>query len=70
MVNCFELLLPDGTHVNYILVKEGLYWWHRKYAPGNSKLERLETEARKAHRGLWTDPHPMPPWEWRKRGRN
>ena len=28
-----------------------------------------ETEAREAHRGLWIDPHPVPPWEWRKRGK-
>jgi endonuclease YncB( thermonuclease family) len=23
-------------------------------------------EARKEKNGLWADPHPMPPWEWRK----
>jgi endonuclease YncB( thermonuclease family) len=23
--------------------------------------------AREAKKGLWVDPHPMPPWEWRKR---
>ena len=22
--------------------------------------------AREAKKGLWADPHPMPPWEWRK----
>jgi endonuclease YncB( thermonuclease family) len=26
----------------------------------------LEAEARKAQKGLWADPHPMPPWEWRR----
>jgi endonuclease YncB( thermonuclease family) len=29
-------------------------------------LEGLETEAREAKKGLWVDPHPVPPWEWRK----
>lgn len=36
-------------------------------APGDNVLERLETEAREAGKGLWVDPAPVPPWEWRKR---
>ena len=30
-------------------------------------LEGVETEARKAKKGLWADPQPVPPWEGRKR---
>ena len=41
----------------------------RKYAPGDTELEGLEKEAREAKKGLWADPQPVPPWEWRKRGR-
>ena len=62
-----DVLLPDGTHVNYALVKEGWCWWYRKYAPGNAELEKIESEAREAQRGLWADPHLVPPWEWRKK---
>ena len=61
-----DVLLPDGTNVNHTLVKEGWCWWYRKYAPGDTVLEGLEMEAREAQRGLWADPHPVPPWEWRK----
>ena len=25
-----DVLLPDGTHVNHTLVKEGWCWWYRK----------------------------------------
>jgi endonuclease YncB( thermonuclease family) len=32
-------------------------------------LEGLEKEAREAKKGLWADPHPVPPWEWQKKGR-
>src|SRR5262249_13187456 len=42
-------------------------WWYRKYAPGGVILEELETRARTSGIGLWADPHPVPPWEWRKR---
>ena len=49
------------------LVKEGWCWWYRKYAPGDMAIEGLENEARAAKQGLWADPHPMPPGEWRRR---
>ena len=62
-----DVLLPDSTHVNHTLVKDGWCWWYRKYAPGDTELEKLESEPREAQRGLWADPHPVPPWEWRKR---
>lgn len=62
-----DVLLPDGTHVNHALVKDGWCWWSRKYAPGDTVvLEGLEKEAREAKKGLWADPQPVPPWEWRK----
>ena len=64
-----DVLLLDGTNVNHTLVKEGWCWWYRKYAPLDTKLEKLEREAREAKKGLWADPQPVPPWEWRKRTR-
>jgi len=57
-----------GTNINHTLVKkDGWRWWYRKYAPGDTLLEGLEKDAREAKKGLWSDPQPMPPWEWRKR---
>ena len=58
--------LEDGRNVNRELVRGGMAWWYRKYAPKDSELERLETEAREARRGLWQDKNPTPPGEWRR----
>jgi micrococcal nuclease len=55
-------------NLNQELVKQG-WWWYRKYAPWNTELEQLEVEARAGRKGMWADPHPVPPWEWRKRSR-
>jgi len=35
-----DVLLPDGTNVNHTLVKEGWCWWYRKYAPGDTVLDK------------------------------
>ena len=64
-----NVLLPDGMSLNQELVKQGSCWWYRKYAPGDTVLEGLEKEAREKRKGLWADPQPVPPREWRKRSR-
>lgn len=64
-----DVLLSDDTSVNQKLVRDGWCRWYRKYAPDDSVLEALETEAREANRGRWIDPRPIPPWEWRKRAK-
>ena len=61
-----DVLLPDGMNLNQELVRQGVCWWYRKYAPGDTMLEGLEKEAREAKKGLWADPQPVPPWKWRK----
>ncbi len=59
-----EVLLPDGRSLNHELVRAGLAWMYRRYTDDQS-LSDLEEEARVARRGLWADPHAVPPWEWR-----
>ena len=39
------VFLPDGTNVNYELVKESWCWWYRKYALGEVELEKLEKDV-------------------------
>jgi micrococcal nuclease len=61
-----RIVLPDGRSLNQELVRQGWAWWFRRYAPNDRVLETLEGEAREAGRGLWADPKPVPPWDWRK----
>lgn len=61
-----EVLLPDGTSLNRTLVRTGWAWHFRQYSRDHH-LAELEAEARRGQRGLWADPHPIPPWEYRKR---
>ena len=60
-----EVVLPDGRTLNEELVIQGLAWQYRKYSH-DPRLALMEAEARGTKRGLWADPDPVPPWEWRK----
>ena len=61
-----EVLLPGGRSLNESVVRSGLAWWYQYYAPHDTTLDQLEQDARTAYRGLWSDPHAIPPWEFRK----
>jgi endonuclease YncB( thermonuclease family) len=64
-------VIADGRDVDLALVREGRCWWYRKYAREQTRADRVlyenaEAKARKKRLGLWRDPAPVPPWEWRK----
>lgn len=59
-----------GINANEVMVKSGFAWVYRKYDKGHEHLYGLEEEARNARRGLWADPNPTAPWDWRKAKRN
>lgn len=54
-------------NVNAEMIRQGMAWVYKQYAVERS-LFKLEEEARAAHRGLWVDPAPVPPWEFRRKG--
>jgi micrococcal nuclease len=56
----------DGTDANASQVKAGMAHVYPKYAK-DPALFALQDEARAAKRGLWADPAPIPPWEFRKK---
>lgn len=46
-------------------VSTGMAWVFDRYVTDRS-LYRLQDEARAAGRGLWSEPAPVAPWEWRR----
>lgn len=58
----------DGVWVNRQMVVDGFAWQFDRYST-SSELAEAERSARHAHRGLWRDRHPTPPWEWRRERR-
>lgn len=59
-----------GKDLSKMLLRRGLVWHSPRQAPDAKSLKRLEREARTAGRGLWSQPTPIPPWEWRQRSGN
>jgi micrococcal nuclease len=60
-----EVMLPDGRSLNRELVRAGLAWHYVEFARHDKELAELEREARLAKRGLWSERHPIPPWDYR-----
>lgn len=58
----------DDVDANAEQVRLGMAWVYDKYAKDHS-LYRFQDKARATHQGLWTDPTPIPPWEFRKKAR-
>jgi micrococcal nuclease len=58
--------LLNGKVVNKDLVRAGLAWHFTRYSD-DVAYTKLEQQARTAKRGLWAEPSPVPPWEWRRK---
>ena len=62
---------PQTLDVGLAQITVGLAWHYKLYADEQSELDRhrydfAEYEARAKKAGLWSDPNPVPPWEWRR----
>jgi endonuclease YncB( thermonuclease family) len=67
-------VLVGGLDANLEQVRRGLAWHYKKYASEQDAIDRAsysqtEIEAQNGQRGLWADPMPVPPWDWRKNRR-
>ncbi len=52
-------------------VRSGLAWHFKQYAHEQSSADQIaygaaEGAAKAKRVGLWQEPHPVPPWEWRE----
>lgn len=59
-------IICDEANINHGSVDAGMAWWYRQYAKDDSELAAAEQRAKAGGRGLWADPKPIPPWEWRR----
>lgn len=67
-------ILITGQDVNLTQVTRGLAWHYKQYEREQSAIDRklydtAEREARSARRGIWADADPVPPWEFRHKGK-
>lgn len=65
------LVREQGRDVGLQQIKDGMAWWFKQYAKeqtpeSRAAYEEAEREAREDKRGLWSDPHPVAPWEYRR----
>jgi endonuclease YncB( thermonuclease family) len=63
---------PMTLDAGHAQITVGLAWWYQRYAKEQSPSDRgayefSEQEARAKRVGLWSEPDPIPPWEWRRR---
>lgn len=52
--------------VNAELVRLGFAWHYVAYS-SDPRLSQAEAGARDSRQGLWQDPSPVPPWDWRRK---
>ena len=63
------LVAVDKQLLNEELVKAGLAWVYTRYCdwPICETWKALQLKAMKDKHGLWSEPYPMPPWEFRRK---
>jgi micrococcal nuclease len=62
------VVVVDGVNVNLEMVKRGMAWRYDKYSK-DAELLAAQEAAKAGKLGLWRDPQPVPPWEWRVRAK-
>lgn len=55
----------EGSDANAEQVRAGMAWAYTQYTT-DTRITRLERQARERHLGLWADSSPVAPWAWRR----
>ena len=59
------VIVADSINLNEQLLKKG-FAWHYQYYDNNPMWTAYERIARESKQGLWKEPNPISPWQWRK----
>ena len=68
-------VIVDGNDANYEQLTKGLAWYYKQYEKDLSdedkkRYSEAEEWARNYTEGLWADSNSIPPWEFRRKGKN
>lgn len=55
----------QGSHINAVMVQRGMAWVWPRYND-SQRLEALGRWAESQDLGVFSQPNPIPPWEWRR----
>jgi len=55
-----------SININLEMVKAGLAWHYVYFAKNAKDIAQAEAGAREKKLGLWADPNPTPPWDFRR----
>jgi micrococcal nuclease len=55
----------ENKYLSAEIIKKGMGWQYKKYST-SKELAQFEQQARSKKIGLWMDPNPVYPSEWRK----
>jgi micrococcal nuclease len=63
------IVFVNGINLNEQIVSQGFGWVYRQYCKKSFCTDwlKLEADAKAAHKGLWADANPTPPWEYRQK---
>lgn len=59
-------VMVGDMNVNKQLLRQGFAWYYKQYNK-DEELAKLEQEARSKKVGLWSQPNPVAPWDFRKK---
>lgn len=62
------VVLDGNFNINRAMITQGMAWVYSYFCKKSfcNEWKNLEVQAQKSKKGLWRDPAPVPPWEWRK----
>lgn len=70
-LDCYGRVVVDlwafsTIRVAVLLLRSGAAWHTPRWSPDRHELQKAMNWARDGWIGLWAQPHPIPPWTWRR----